>query len=85
MKVGNGNTGDFKVLRAVLSAPLLPTACTLPSLILRLNLPVGQRKLHSGETVFMKVDRIDRVVLTVNSIEVSCEFYTRVLGILKLH
>lgn len=28
----------------------------------------------------MKVDRSDRFVLTINSIEVSCEFYTRVLG-----
>ena len=28
----------------------------------------------------MEIDRIDHVVLTVRSIEVTCEFYTRVLG-----
>ena len=28
----------------------------------------------------MEIDRIDHVVLTVRSIDVTCEFYTRVLG-----
>jgi len=28
----------------------------------------------------MKIDRIDHLVLTVRSIEASCEFYSRVLG-----
>jgi catechol 2,3-dioxygenase-like lactoylglutathione lyase family enzyme len=28
----------------------------------------------------MKIDRIDHVVLTVRSIDVTCEFYARVLG-----
>jgi len=28
----------------------------------------------------MNIDRIDHVVLTVRSIDVTCEFYTRVLG-----
>ncbi|HEX6973712.1 MAG TPA: VOC family protein [Vicinamibacterales bacterium] len=28
----------------------------------------------------MKIDRIDHLVLTVADIDVTCEFYTRVLG-----